>query len=317
MISPNEVIRGMAFSSSPRQTSPLHPLAKAPSSAPPPPPPAPDEEKGLLSERDTHDALMSYQNQRNIGNGNGSSSNNRAAAMPAIHHYDENDCEPDPRLRYLSSGFRGDASWRPNTGETNVYDTAIFGLALHELLDNLRLTNVVAGLTSILLLATTWLLKLVTLHIDKLVLSCYLAFLASALLAAEWIQMYQIDMWSLQALTRKNFGLLYHPPGKIFFCYLLASLAWGIGGVWEFLLGWVYFASASILLYVWASYPEYRRLFVHFNSEDDDVAARRPAARSNSWSYLGNSLSSFSKVSPGEAMGLLDSAMRHQHSGPL
>lgn len=255
--------------------------------------------------------------------------------MPAIHHYDDPaDCEPDPRVQYLtsirsaaavSSGFRGDASWRPNTGETNVYDTAIFGLALHELLDTLRLTNVVAGLTSILLLASTWLFKLVTLHIDQLVLSCYLAFLATALLSAELIQMYQVDLWSLHSLLRQNFGLLYHPPGKIFFCYLLASLSWGIGGVWEFLLGWVYFASASILLYVWASYPEYRKLFRNFNSEsDEEVEARRKqsAPRSNSWSFLGNSLSSFTKegISSGEAMGLLDTAaavMRHQHSGPV
>jgi hypothetical protein len=343
MISPNEVVQEMAFSSVPRQESPLRPQAKPPSSAPPlPPPPTHDEEVGLLStssERDEYDALISYQHQQQHQQQNGNTTNNngraRAAAMPAIHHYDETDCEPDPRVQYLtsihgaaavSSGFRGDASWRPNTGETNVYDTAIFGLALHELLDNLRLTNVCAGLTSILLLASTWLFKLVTLAIDKLVLSCYLAFLATALLAAELIQMYRIDVWSLHAQLRQNFGLLYHPPGKIFFCYLLASLSWGIGGVWEFLLGWVYFASASILLYVWASYPEYRNLFRNFNSDDDDDEARRrgSAPRSNSWSYFGNSLSSFNKVSPGEVVGLLDSSttataavMRHQHSGPV
>jgi hypothetical protein len=190
-------------------------------------------------------------------------------------------------------------------------------------------------LTSVLILAGSCFFKLVTLAIDKLVLSCYLAFLASALLLAELIQMYQVDLWSLHAQLRQNFGLLYHPPGKIFFCYLLASLSWGIGGVWEFLLGWVYFGSASILLYVWASYPEYRRLFAHFNSDDDDDEARRrqraasgSGGRSNSWSHVGNSLSSFIKISPGEAMSLLDSTtttttttaaavLRNQHSGPL
>jgi hypothetical protein len=44
------------------------------------------------------------------------------------------------RLRYLSSGFRGDASWRPN-GRNQRLTHGHFGLALHELLDNLRPTS--------------------------------------------------------------------------------------------------------------------------------------------------------------------------------
>jgi hypothetical protein len=355
MISPKEVVEEMSFcnSHSPPQKkkprSPLRPLANPPSCPPPPAPATPPSTTNGLQEQEQQGLLSSYQSpyQYNNNNGNGNNYNNtmnnngtntRAATMPTIHHYNGNGDEEDPQTQYqynvasttintssAAGGFRGDASWRPNTGETNVYDTAIFGLALHELLDNLALTNVCAGAATCLLLAATWFFKLLALR--NLVLSCYLAFFGFTLLSVELLHMFRIDrgyFMSIQTQLRSNFGLLYHPPGKIVFCYLLASLCWGIGGIYEFVLGWVYFGSASILLYVWASYPEYRRLVT---AADDNLTGgpqqkNSRSSSSNSWSNLvtSNPLSSFSKVSSvvGEATGLLDAAsssMRQQHSG--
>jgi len=223
MISPNDVVEERSFSKSPRKVESLKPNANPPSSAPPLPP------------RDEEDGFASYQN------GNGV----RAANIPIIHHYDSQD--EDPRLQHLSScGFRGDPSWRPNTGETNVYDTAVFGLALHELLDYLRLANICCGLASILLLAAGFLFRLVLLRLDKLVLSSYLGFLAVTLLLSELLSLWRVE--SLDHQLRDNFGLIYHPPGKVVFIYVLATLCWAIGGLGEVLLGWIYFGSASILL---------------------------------------------------------------------
>jgi hypothetical protein len=146
---------------------------------------------------------------------NNNGTNTRAATMPTIHHYNGDGDEEDPQTQYqynvasttintssAAGGFRGDASWRPNTGETNVYDTAIFGLALHELLDNLALTNVCSGAATCLLLAATWFFKLLALR--NLVLSCYLAFFGFTLLSVELLHMFRIDrgyFMSIQTLS--------------------------------------------------------------------------------------------------------------------
>ena len=86
-----------------------------------------DESKSLL-EPDTYN---SYQN-----------------VPPVIHQLD--DVLP-PRHSWY-----GDATLNPNTGRTNSYDYALFGLALHELLDRLRLSIIVCSLFQFLVTFLTW-----------------------------------------------------------------------------------------------------------------------------------------------------------------
>lgn len=293
MISPEQVLQEAAFNDSSSRSKTATPSK-------PPRRPQREEQAGLMSE----DPLQSsYQHTSGL----------RAATVPNIHHYDQDggggNNDAQQQQQHSSRWFRGDPSWRPNTGETNVYDTAVLGLALHELLDYLRLANVCCGVASVLLAVVGWFFRLILLKWDKLVLSGYFAVLALALVGSEATSLWRVD-W-LDRELRDHFGILYHPPGKIVFGYLLATLAWSVQGVWETLLGCIYFVSASILLGVWVSYPEYQRLF-----RDEPRPRAAAPQRFNSWSYLSNSLSAFYKESD-ETTGLIASSLRQQHSNPL
>jgi hypothetical protein len=71
---------------------------------------------------------------------------------PAVHQLeDANFASPQPQHAYF-----GDASLAPNTGLTNSYDYALFGLALHELLDRLRLSIIINAVLLLALLFFTW-----------------------------------------------------------------------------------------------------------------------------------------------------------------
>lgn len=296
MITPRKVVEEMAFSKSKSTDQPsLEPAAQAPA-APPPPPPA--SYFGADDTSPESDPLLppSYQH-------NGMYS--RAAAPPTIRHYE--DPRDDPRSFFT---VRGDPSLRPNTGETNSYDTAIFGLALSELLENLRLTNMVASSTSILLLLAGWFFRLITAQIAKLVLSAYLAFLSCVLLLVELASLWKVS--SLDVL-KDNFGLVFHPIGKVVYTYLCASLCWGVGELLYYLVGVLFFGSASLLLLAWILYPEFRRPFEREDEERPAVATRGNGIR---WSAYSNSFSSFVKTSS-EAASLLSEAMRKSESAPV
>lgn len=282
-LTPREVVERMSFNS---RSSPFEAKSEPPSGAPPPPPLNSVEE----------DPLLSYQH----GDARYTPTRGtRAAPLPEITHFDD---EPDPRW-YYRYGFRGDVSVRPNTGETNSYDYAIFGLALHELLENLRLANILSATASILVLLTTWLFQAITLQWTSLILQGYLAVLSLFLLLAECMTLFKVPQ--IDSFVRKNLGILYQPFGKASYIFFLATLCWGIGGLMEIVIGWAYFISAGILLYAIIIYPELR-------SSEDELTDREKATivppHAQSWSYYSSSFSSM----VGEKASLLNSRVRQQ-----
>jgi len=266
-------------------TVPGSPVGNPPSEYPPPPP-ANFEQQDPSSSSYQHPSNNSN-NGVIVGGGNSSVASNgsrggssRAAAAPKIRHYhdDSEQQQRDPRDFFFVA--RGDASLRPNTGETNVYDTAVFGLALHELLENLRLANIVAALAATALLLTSWFVRLLTGKFGKLVLSAYLAFLSLVLLGTEVVGIFKFQ--SADAWLSRNFGLLHHPVGKSIYIFLLSTICFGIGGIPEFILGGLYLVCSLLLLYVWFSYPDFRRRFTTDDEEDDEEQRRRRAAAESS-----------------------------------
>jgi len=261
---------------------------------------------GITSHSETTALPSSYQHEsvdhhKQTDQDDNSTTSSRATARPIIrHYYDEADNNStDPRSFFV---VRGDASLRPNTGETNSYDTAIFGLALHELLEKLRLANMVAAVASIASLLVNWFLQLITAQFSQLVLSCYLAFLAGVLLLVEATSLYH--MAAVDQFLKDNFGLLRRPVGKAIYIYVLATICGGIGGITGYILAALYFASASLLLYAWYFYEEMRRPFEQEDeqAESGDSTGRqrtdRSSERSSSWSaYASSFSSSFVKVS--------------------
>jgi len=265
-----------------------NPMANPPASHPPPPP-APDGGGGDATGEGSTDADPLLPKSYQQGGGG------RAAAPPAIRNFHGNEGtgtsgvgagadQGDVRDFFF---VRGDASLRPNTGETNSYDTAVFGLALREILENIRLANIIAALVALVLLVVSWFMRLVTGQIARLVLSCYLAFLSAVLMAVEMVGMWKFlaaDAW-----IRDNLGLVRHPVGKICYIYLLSTVCLGIGGIPEFVLGALYFVCATLLLFVWCAYPEFRRQFADSGDDDEGAAAAAAEQTRASWSEFAGS----------------------------
>jgi hypothetical protein len=194
----------------------------------------------------------------------------------------------------------GDASLRPNIGLTNSYDDALFGMALHELLEHLRMANILCALASIVLMLVSWLVRLVTVwHVDQLVLSIYLAVLSLILLLTECMNLYNVQ--SMDTWLKNNFGLLRHPLGKAAFIFLLSSVCFGIGAIAEAVVGLVYLMSAILLVYTWIVYPEFRALFSDQVQVDYDDGASVDVAPSAKWSFYSNS--PFAKQSSSSSNG--------------
>lgn len=250
-----------------------------------------DEAPLLGSNGDEDDPLRSYQH-----------------AFPRIRHYDDNDNNErrgNPNTVYHQNWFRGDIHLRPNNGGTNRYDDALFGWALVELLEYLRLTNVLVALASVLLALLTWLFRLIVFQLSKVVLLGYLVVLASILLGSEVTTIWKVppvDLW-----LRDHCGWLYHPLSKSFFLYFMGSLCVGLGGWWETLLGLLYGASATVLLVAWSYYPEFRHMY-----REVEQAAPRRVINQQSWSYYSNSLSDFVKET--DATSLLNAFRKQQSS---
>jgi hypothetical protein len=78
---------------------------------------------------------------------------------------------------------KSDPTLEPNTGLTNSYDYALFGLALHELLDRLRYSIIGSSIWLFLVIFFTWWTRLV--RPVGLFLSVLLAILAFVLLVVE------------------------------------------------------------------------------------------------------------------------------------
>jgi hypothetical protein len=281
MISPREVLESMAFGQSPDQesggevvSSRLQPKAQPPAD---PPPLYTEGRNEPVSE---HDPLLlpnSYQH------GSHPHEHSRQAALPTIQNFQDSDVPADWSYSY---GFRGDVSIRPNTGETNSYDYALFGLALHELLEQLRLANMIAASLTIVMLASTWLLKVIMVQWTKAVLSGFLVCFALTLLLVECMNIWKVP--SIDKPLRDNFGLIYHPVGKAIYLLGTASFCWALGGIWETILGAVYCTTGGILWVAWIIYPEFRR---PYETDDDADVIQYTGPRSASWSYYSTSVS--------------------------
>jgi hypothetical protein len=222
--------------------------------------------------------------------------NSRPAAIPIIHQYNQKNNQGAQNFFRL-----GDANLEPNVGLTNSYDTAVFGLALHEILENLRLANMIAAGVSIILLLVTWLFRLVKGELDRVVLSSYLGFLSLVLLMLELMSIYKIE--SVDSLVKENFGFLQHPVGKSVFLYLLATLCWAIGGVLEFIVSILYVSSATILLFVWVNDPEFRRAMDEHRDADN---VQTPARSAQTWTEYASSFTNYAKATS-ETASLLGS----------
>ena len=224
-----------------------------------------DESKSLL-EPDTYN---SYQND-----------------PPVIHQLD--DVLPPRHAWY------GDASLRPNTGRTNRYDYALFGLALHELLDRLRLSIIVCSLLQCLITIFTWWQNL--LNLFRLVLVLCVGAMVLVLLVVEVSSVVRGEGGEsaailsnsqirdddnsnearvkrcLQATEKLGLIIVHHPIGKTVYLIVCGILCWVVGGVAEWILALLFWANAAVLSYCWATYPEFRQSF-QSNSGNDDADA--------------------------------------------
>jgi len=224
-----------------------------------------DEAQNLLG---TAAAYNSYQNN-----------------APTVHQLD--DVLPERHAWY------GDATLEPNTGRTNSYDYALFGLALHEILDRLRLSIIVNSLLMFLFIFFTWWIHLF--RPFRLILSLVIGALALVLLVVEVSSIlnpqgaatavnsssssidtgtdgsdssssnrqsyYEAKLKQFLRFTeRLGLLVLYHPIGKTIYLSVCGVLCCVVGGV-SYLLGALFFLNAAVLLYCWLTYPEFRRTF--------------------------------------------------------
>lgn len=220
---------------------------------------------------------------------------------PVIHQLD--DVIPQRHAYY------GDASLQPNTGRTNSYDYALFGLALHELLDKLRLSIIISSIFLFLVTFLTWWQNLF--RPFQLVLSLVVGAMVLVLLIVEVSSLYNTTGSESASLLTNNslqhdksneakvkkcvfatekFGLLilYHPVGKTIYLVVCGAFCCIIGG-FSILLGLLFLANAAVLLYCWLTYPEFRRTFDTTKNNIEEPDHRNPAPRSASWSIYSSS----------------------------
>ena len=273
------------------------PLAPPPSSAPPHPPSG--ETEALLGGA----SYGSYQQDDGVG-----------SSKPHVTNYNQSSAY---------SSF-GDVHLRPNTGEDNWIDEEIMGLALHEILKTVQWSNILTCSATIVFELFFEIFRII--YPAPLVLGCYLGFFASLLLRVEIAQIIrqhrrQIgeraadEMENLMGVggrnapdvqapfLRDNFGILFHPTGKVGMLSLMATMCWGQNANWiEWLLGCVFALNALFTTYIICRYPGYRR------QEDIPVPTLPPspnsfgkATQAASWSYYENNASSLWKVTSGIA----------------
>ena len=160
--------------------------------------------------------------------------------------------------RWLTSG---DASLAPNIGLTNSYEDALWGMAPHELLRFLQITNAVASFLCLVVASLSWLGKLVFLQLDQVVLLAYLACWSVLLLAVEIVAMATPEQQRLiptnfMGRIRDQLGFLFHPCGKALFVMMLSTMCWSLESLFWSLIGTLYLVSAVGWWYAAVAYPE-------------------------------------------------------------
>ena len=286
-ITPREVVEEMSFmhSKKPREQRPqkpsnvYQPLAPPPAAPPPPPPPPGDSdveslvtvEDGGRPRQQQHQGHGSYQAQypsyhaNNYGSSSGQSAVGgdplRQASVPGITNYGLGD---SPVMSYsnrngdgtedgngLGIPIRGggDASLRPNTGQTNDMYGGIGSLV--EIAAQLRWYTVATCATAVIwegfALPGRIVLETVMQPIT-VVLGAYLGFFSLLFLGVD-----------VNLNLRDNFGVLYNPLGRGFMLLLMAGLSFGSwASWWEAFLGIAFLGCGCGYLYAYCAYPEYR-----------------------------------------------------------
>lgn len=197
-----------------------------------------------------------------------------------------------PIQQHNNYGFRGDVSIRPNTGETNSYEYALFGLALHELLRDLRTSNMILCSLTIVVVIVGFVGQVLFIRLVTATLSAFLGLASFLLLVVEFLYVQPV-LPQVNEFIQDNFGLLYHPVGKsVYIALLLGPLCFGAGAANPLLilLGLGSLVSGTTLWSAWMLYPEFRRPY-----EDNDRGRMKRAIQGTSatWSYYSGSLSSW------------------------
>lgn len=183
------------------------------------------------------------------------------------------------------SWFRGDATLRPNIGESNA---AVGEASLRESLWKGQVVNVVACTFAILLQFLDFIRNVLFLHPARTVLGMYLALFSMLVLCFE--------TGLGRDIVRRQLGLLHHPIGRSFILLLMSGLAIGQAGILDILLGIVFFWSSVYTIVTFCWYPAYRRRI----SQDGGEEERRSilvTARDHFW------------ANPAEATSLLQKAI--------
>lgn len=226
-----------------------------------------------------------------------------------------------PHQQQQQHSYYGDATLEPNTGLTNSYDYALFGLALHELLDRLRQSIVLNGAVMFVVLCFTWWTHLFRpLH---LFLWIVLSAMVVTLLVVELMSLFQSEGGPDSASTASNTNnfnsnsntnagiagvvghgklaaflqlteqtglmILYHPIGRMLYLTCCGVLcAWiSNGNVVTLAMGTWFVGNAALLLYCWVTYPEFRQTFHRQDDEPDNnpLATADPTSRTAAWSH--------------------------------
>lgn len=282
-ITPREVVEEMSFAQTqkPRERSrktnnKYQPAAPPPAAPPPPPPPGDSDVESLVTVDDDsrqqeqnryqshgygtyQSQYPSYQGGHNSSGLGSSGVPLRHAAVPAITNfglnngenmsYTNNNYDPDGRGLGIPVRGGGDASLRPNTGQTNDMYGGIGSLA--EVAAQLRWYTVAACATAVIWegFALPGRVVLKFMQPPTVVFGAYLGFFSLLFLGVD-----------VNLNLRDNFGILYQPLGRGFLLLLMASLAFGSWATWwEFLLGMAFLGCGCGYLYAYWTYPEYRR----------------------------------------------------------
>jgi hypothetical protein len=185
------------------------------------------------------------------------------------------------------SSFRGDATVRPNIGESNA---AIGEASLKESLWKGRLLNIVACSVAIVWQVLHSIIgNVLFLHPARTVLGMYLTLFSILILSFE-TGLVVVG----QDLVRQQFGLLYHPLGRSFLLLQMSGLAIGQGGIVDILLGIVFLGSSVYTMITFCWYPAYRRRIAA--GEEEERQSILVTARDRFW------------ANPAEATSLLQKA---------
>jgi hypothetical protein len=148
--------------------------------------------------------------------------------------------------------MRGDATLRPNTGNSNQLSGDMLG-SLQETTSFLRWTTIASTVAAIVWEGFAFPLRLIgtiLVHPAQVVLGAYLGIFCLLILGAELNNIY----------LRDNFGFLFYPLSRGFCLLLMSSMSLGIlKSWWESLLGLAFLVVGCGYIYTYVAYPEYRR----------------------------------------------------------